>query len=104
MSSDGVLDFSGGTVISMSMPVLPGLVQGQAHRLRHSQHGPHNFVFSLIGASLLWGGWFGFNAGSAGGSKRTCGHCNAEYPGYNCGGSAGVDGSLVGGIQKAKRA
>jgi len=61
----GVLDFAGGTVVHMSAGIaaLAGaLFFGP--RLR-SEHEPSNVPFVLLGAGMLWFGWFGFNAGSA---------------------------------------
>src|SRR3546814_484681 len=67
----GVLDFAGGTVVHINAGVA-GLVaclvigkrKGWGTVAPHA-FAPHNLVISLIGASLLWVGWFGFNAGSA---------------------------------------
>ncbi len=64
----GVLDFAGGTVVHIDAGVaglVACLVLGKRRGLGHDQMAPHNLVLSLIGASLLWVGWFGFNAGSA---------------------------------------
>ncbi|HTE51761.1 MAG TPA: ammonium transporter [Kofleriaceae bacterium] len=64
----GALDFAGGTVVHLSSGVsalVCALVIGR--RLGHpgSQHPPHNLTMTVLGAGLLWFGWFGFNAGSA---------------------------------------
>jgi ammonium transporter, Amt family len=64
----GALDFAGGTVVHLSSGVsalVCALVIGR--RLGHpgSQHPPHNLTMTILGAGLLWFGWFGFNAGSA---------------------------------------
>jgi Amt family ammonium transporter len=64
----GALDFAGGTVVHISSG-FAGLACAMALGKRHG-HGiepmpPHNLPFTIIGASLLWFGWFGFNAGSA---------------------------------------
>src|SRR5690606_4504827 len=68
LSDAGVLDFAGGTVVHINAGVA-GLVcaifLGRRHGYGHENMAPHNLVYSLIGASLLWVGWFGFNAGSA---------------------------------------
>ncbi|MFW6076412.1 MAG: ammonium transporter [Hyphomicrobiales bacterium] len=64
----GVLDFAGGTVVHINSGVaalVAALVLGPRVGYPHEQMAPHNLVLSLIGASLLWVGWFGFNAGSA---------------------------------------
>ena len=64
----GALDFAGGTVVHISSGVA-GLACAIAvkRRLGHGkeQMQPHNLPMTLLGASLLWFGWFGFNAGSA---------------------------------------
>ncbi|HLF58571.1 MAG TPA: ammonium transporter [Alphaproteobacteria bacterium] len=64
----GMLDFAGGTVVHINAGVaglVTALVIGKRRGLGSEQMAPHNLVLSLIGASLLWVGWFGFNAGSA---------------------------------------
>jgi Amt family ammonium transporter len=64
----GVLDFAGGTVVHINAGVA-GLVCaiyiGKRYGYGSENMAPHNLVYSLTGASLLWVGWFGFNAGSA---------------------------------------
>ena len=64
----GVLDFAGGTVVHINAAIA-GLVGSYVvgKRLGYGKEAmkPHNLVFVMIGASLLWFGWFGFNAGSA---------------------------------------
>jgi Amt family ammonium transporter len=63
----GVLDFAGGTVVHINAGVsglVCALVLGKRVGLGHDNLAPHNLVLSVIGASLLWVGWFGFNAGS----------------------------------------
>jgi ammonium transporter, Amt family len=64
----GVLDFAGGTVVHINAGVaglVAALVIGKRNGYPAEPFLPHNLVLSLIGASLLWIGWFGFNAGSA---------------------------------------
>jgi len=64
----GDLDFAGGTVVHISSGVaaLTGaLVLGKRHGYGTENMSPHNLPFTVIGAGLLWVGWFGFNAGSA---------------------------------------
>ena len=70
----GALDFAGGTVVHISAGVsalVAALVLGP--RLASSKRAavPHNVPFVLLGAGLLWFGWFGFNAGSALGANQT---------------------------------
>ncbi|MEK6807093.1 MAG: ammonium transporter [Pseudomonadota bacterium] len=59
----GALDFAGGTVVHINAGVA-GLVVALFLGKRKSISPPHSLVMSMIGASLLWFGWFGFNAGS----------------------------------------
>jgi Amt family ammonium transporter len=64
----GALDFAGGTVVHINAAVA-GLVGAYVigKRIGHGREAftPHNLVMTMIGASMLWVGWFGFNAGSA---------------------------------------
>jgi len=64
----GVLDFAGGTVVHINSGIaglMACLVMGKRRGYGSEPMAPHNLVFSVVGASLLWVGWFGFNAGSA---------------------------------------
>jgi ammonium transporter, Amt family len=64
----GVLDFAGGTVVHINAGVaglVCALVLGRRKGFGSTNMAPHNLVLTFIGASLLWVGWFGFNAGSA---------------------------------------
>jgi Amt family ammonium transporter len=64
----GVLDYAGGTVVHINAGVaglVCALVMGKRKGFGMENMAPHNLVYSVIGASLLWVGWFGFNAGSA---------------------------------------
>ena len=68
LSDAGVLDFAGGSVVLFYAGVaglVCTLVIGKRRGYGVENFSPHNLVLSLIGASLLWVGWFGFNAGSA---------------------------------------
>lgn len=60
----GALDFAGGTVVHLSAGA-SALVFAFMVGKRVNPEPPHNLPFTLIGAGLLWFGWFGFNAGSA---------------------------------------
>ena len=65
---DGVLDYAGGTVVHINAGVaglVAAIVLGKRKGYPNENFAPHNLVLSLIGASMLWVGWFGFNAGSA---------------------------------------
>ena len=64
----GVLDFAGGTVVHINAGVaglVAALMLGKRRGFPTQMMPPHNLALTLIGASLLWVGWFGFNAGSA---------------------------------------
>ncbi|WP_431285926.1 ammonium transporter [Humitalea sp. 24SJ18S-53] len=64
----GALDFAGGTVVHINAGVaglICALVLGKRVGLGADNMSPYNLAFAVIGASLLWVGWFGFNAGSA---------------------------------------
>ena len=64
----GALDFAGGTVVHLSSGVsalVCALVIGRRVGQPGSGHPPHNLTMTVLGAGLLWFGWFGFNAGSA---------------------------------------
>src|SRR6476661_4196772 len=64
----GALDFAGGTVVHVNAGVaalVAAMVVGRRKDYPSSSLLPHNVPFTLLGAGLLWFGWFGFNAGSA---------------------------------------
>ena len=68
LGGDGVLDFAGGTVVHINAGIaglVACIVIGKRKGYGVDNMAPHNLLISLIGASLLWVGWFGFNAGSA---------------------------------------
>jgi Amt family ammonium transporter len=72
----GVLDFAGGTVVHINAGVaglVAAYVIGKRVRYGTEPFLPHNLVLSVVGASLLWVGWFGFNAGSALAANATAG-------------------------------
>jgi Amt family ammonium transporter len=76
LGDDGVLDFAGGTVVHINSGVaalVSCIVIGKRIGYPTEAMVPHNLVLSVIGASLLWLGWFGFNAGSAAGANTTAG-------------------------------
>ena len=64
----GALDFAGGTVVHVnaaSAALVAAIVVGKRREYPSNSLVPHNVPFTLLGAGLLWFGWFGFNAGSA---------------------------------------
>jgi Amt family ammonium transporter len=64
----GVLDFAGGTVVHINAGIAglaAALILGKRQGLGKEAMAPHDLTLTVIGASLLWVGWFGFNAGSA---------------------------------------
>ena len=68
----GALDFAGGTVVHISAGVaalVAAIILGPRRGFGKTAFAPHNVPFVLLGAGLLWFGWFGFNAGSAVGSN-----------------------------------
>ena len=68
LSKMGALDFAGGTVVHVNAGIaalVAALVIGKRKDYPSSSLLPHNVPFTLLGAGLLWFGWFGFNAGSA---------------------------------------
>jgi Amt family ammonium transporter len=72
----GVLDFAGGTVVHINAGtagLVAAIVLGKRKGLGTENMAPHNLVYSIIGAALLWVGWFGFNAGSAVAANGTAG-------------------------------
>jgi Amt family ammonium transporter len=68
LNAAGVLDYAGGTVVHINAGIAglaSCLVLGKRLGYGRESMQPHNLTLTLIGASLLWVGWFGFNAGSA---------------------------------------
>jgi Amt family ammonium transporter len=76
LGKDGVLDFAGGTVVHINAGIaglVGALVLGKRTGYGTENMAPHNLTLSVIGAALLWVGWFGFNAGSAVAANGTAG-------------------------------
>jgi Amt family ammonium transporter len=68
LGAAGALDYAGGTVVHLNAGtagLIAALMLGKRKGLGTDNMAPHNLAYSVIGASLLWVGWFGFNAGSA---------------------------------------
>jgi Amt family ammonium transporter len=67
LGSQGILDFAGGTVVHINAGVaglVAAIVIGKRKGYGKTAMAPHNLTYTIIGASMLWVGWFGFNAGS----------------------------------------
>ncbi len=76
LAAKGVLDYAGGTVVHINagMAGLAScLVLGKRLGYGREAMAPHNLTLTLIGAAMLWVGWFGFNAGSAGAADGRAG-------------------------------
>jgi len=72
----GVLDFAGGTVVHINAGIaglVCCLVMGKRKGYPTTPMAPHNLGYTLMGAAMLWIGWFGFNAGSAAAANGTAG-------------------------------
>ncbi len=72
----GAIDFAGGTVVHMNAGIaglVAAIVLGKRKGYGTVAMPPHNLALSLIGASLLWAGWYGFNAGSAAAADGSAG-------------------------------
>lgn len=76
LAEDGALDFAGGTVVHINAAIA-GLVGAYmlGKRIGFGKEAlpPHSLTLTMVGASLLWVGWFGFNAGSAGAANGAAG-------------------------------
>ena len=73
----GAIDFAGGTVVHISSGVsalVACIVLGKRKNYGKVSNRPHNIPFVFLGAALLWFGWFGFNAGSAGAANSLAVH------------------------------
>ena len=76
MDEWGVLDFAGGTVVHINAGVaglVACLVLGPRKGYGSDNMAPHNLTYAVIGAALLWVGWFGFNGGSASAADANAG-------------------------------
>ena len=72
----GVIDFAGGTVVHINAGIaglVACLVLGKRKGYPTTPMAPHNLGYTLVGAAMLWIGWFGFNAGSAAAANDTAG-------------------------------
>jgi Amt family ammonium transporter len=72
----GVLDFAGGTVVHINAGIaglLGAIFVGKRTGFGKDMMAPHSMAFTMVGAAMLWVGWFGFNAGSAAAANATAG-------------------------------
>jgi Amt family ammonium transporter len=92
----GALDFAGGTVVHINAgmtALAAALVLGRRQGYPDGISPPHNLPFAVLGAALLWFGWFGFNAGSALGANGLAG--NAFTVTHIAAAAAGVTWALL---------
>ncbi|MGH8798521.1 MAG: ammonium transporter, partial [Caldimonas sp.] len=76
LAKEGALDFAGGTVVHINAGVaglVGAFVIGKRVGFGREAFTPHSLTLTMVGASLLWVGWFGFNAGSAGAANGIAG-------------------------------
>lgn len=77
LGDDGALDFAGGTVVHINSGVaglIAAYMLGPRMGLGRESMAPHNLTLTVVGASLIWVGWFGFNGGSALGANGSAGY------------------------------
>ncbi|QTD45760.1 ammonium transporter [Ottowia testudinis] len=76
LARDGALDFAGGTVVHINAGIaalVGAYMVGKRLGFGREAFTPHSLTLTMVGASLLWVGWFGFNAGSAGAANAQAG-------------------------------
>ncbi|MCM1129808.1 MAG: ammonium transporter [Oxalobacter formigenes] len=76
LNADGALDFAGGTVVHVNAGIaglIGAYMVGRRIGFGREALTPHSLTLTMVGASLLWVGWFGFNAGSAGAANGIAG-------------------------------
>ncbi len=103
LGGQGVLDFAGGTVVHINAAVaglVATLMVGKREGLGTENMAPHNLALTMIGAALLWCGWFGFNAGSALASGGLAGYAMINT--HVAAAAAVVSWSLVEWIKRGK--
>lgn len=94
----GVLDFAGGTVVHINAGVaalVACIVLGKRKDFGITAMPPHNVTLAVVGASMLWVGWFGFNAGSQLASDGTAGMAMLVTQGIHCNSCVHLDGGGV---------
>ena len=90
----GILDFSGGTVVHVNAGVaglVAAVVIGPRRGYPAVPMPPNNLAYTIVGASMLWVGWFGFNAGSAQAANGTAGNGHGRDPAGGGSRRAGMD-------------
>jgi Amt family ammonium transporter len=99
----GALDFAGGTVVHINAGIaalVTAIVIGRRKNLDSNVPVPHNLPFVVLGAGLLWFGWFGFNAGSALGANGLA--VNAFVVTNTAAAAAGLSWALIEWIRNGK--
>lgn len=103
LGNDGALDFAGGTVVHINAGIaalMAALVLGKRQGYPERISPPHNLPFAVLGAGLLWFGWFGFNAGSAVASNASA--ANAFVVTHVATAAAGLTWSIIEWIRNKK--
>lgn len=103
LGNDGALDFAGGTVVHINAGIaalMAAFVLGKRQGYPERISPPHNLPFAVLGAGLLWFGWFGFNAGSAVASNASA--ANAFVVTHVATAAAGLTWSIIEWIRNKK--
>jgi len=103
LGNDGALDFAGGTVVHINAAVaalMAAFVLGKRAGYPSKISPPHNLPFAVLGAGLLWFGWFGFNAGSELAADAVA--ANALLVTHVAASAAGVTWALIEWIKRGK--
>jgi ammonium transporter, Amt family len=99
----GALDFAGGTVVHINAGIAAlaaALVIGKRNGFGNGHFAPHNLTLTMLGAGILWFGWFGFNAGSA---LAANGLAASAFLATNLGAAAGVCGWALTEASKSRK-
>ena len=103
----GLMDFAGGTVVHINAGVaaiVAAIVLGNRKGFPGTPMPPHNMTLTVAGASMLWVGWFGFNAGSALAADGKCRHGHAGHAYLRRGGIPGLGRVRMDQARQAQRA
>ena len=106
LKEEGVLDYAGGTIVHINAGVaglVACLVVGKRTGYGAENMAPHNPLFSVIGVSLLWIGWFGFSAGSSLSAGTNAALAMLRHAGLGRGRRGDLDALRVVGAQEAER-